>query len=238
MPIRTIDIARRLGLSATTIRKYEDYGLTPPVPRSAAGYRLYTEAHVAYIACAYAMQPGFTQPQIAAMFMAIQQGRQSEAFWQVTKLQSELYQDRLIADRIEHHLQRHTQPDTDDGSRMTIRSLSRKTEIPVTTLRYWDSIGLLPALRDPGNGYRLYTPAHVTHALTIYALKLSTYASHGKYYVASAKEELARLDLSNRVQIHRMLADMRGYLDDINQARIKAIAALHALCENLKAKGP
>ena len=40
------DVAERTGLSAPTIRYYESIGLLTPPPRSATGYRRYTETTV------------------------------------------------------------------------------------------------------------------------------------------------------------------------------------------------
>lgn len=40
------EVARRTGLSAKTIRFYEDEGCIPPIARGESGYRLYTEGDV------------------------------------------------------------------------------------------------------------------------------------------------------------------------------------------------
>lgn len=43
------ELSRRTGVRVKTIRFYSDEGLLPPVERSASGYRLYDEGHVARI---------------------------------------------------------------------------------------------------------------------------------------------------------------------------------------------
>ncbi|MBL7200262.1 MAG: MerR family DNA-binding transcriptional regulator [Anaerolineae bacterium] len=41
--LRTSDIARAVGAHPNTVRLYEEWGFLPPIPRSPAGYRMYTE---------------------------------------------------------------------------------------------------------------------------------------------------------------------------------------------------
>ncbi len=44
--LRTTDLARAIGAHPNTVRMYEVWGFLPPIPRSASGYRLYTEHHL------------------------------------------------------------------------------------------------------------------------------------------------------------------------------------------------
>ena len=43
---RTSDLARAVGIHPNTVRRYEGWGLVPPVQRSANGYRRYTQKHL------------------------------------------------------------------------------------------------------------------------------------------------------------------------------------------------
>ncbi len=44
--LSTSKIAKIVGCHPNTVRMYEAWGLLPPVPRAANGYRLYTEDHL------------------------------------------------------------------------------------------------------------------------------------------------------------------------------------------------
>jgi len=44
--LSTSKIAKIVGCHPNTVRMYEAWGLLPPVPRAAIGYRLYTEDHL------------------------------------------------------------------------------------------------------------------------------------------------------------------------------------------------
>ena len=45
LQLRAVDLGRLAGVSAQQIRNYADAGILPPVPRSAAGYRRFGDAH-------------------------------------------------------------------------------------------------------------------------------------------------------------------------------------------------
>ena len=44
---------------------------------------------------------------------------------------------------------------------MVIHELAKQTGVPTKTIRYYESIGLLPPARRAANNYRQYTPAEV-----------------------------------------------------------------------------
>ena len=44
--LRTSDIAKAVGVHPNTVRRYEEWGFLPPIPRSPSAYRLFTEAHL------------------------------------------------------------------------------------------------------------------------------------------------------------------------------------------------
>jgi DNA-binding transcriptional MerR regulator len=49
-----------------------------------------------------------------------------------------------------------------DKSYLSIKEFANFSQIEMTTLRYWDEIGLLtPAHRNPDNGYRYYSPDQI-----------------------------------------------------------------------------
>ena len=44
--LRTSDVARAVGVHPNTVRRYEEWGFLPPIPRTASGYRQFTQAHL------------------------------------------------------------------------------------------------------------------------------------------------------------------------------------------------
>jgi len=45
-PYRTSEISKAVGVHANTVRLYEEWGFLPPIPRSASGYRQFSEMHL------------------------------------------------------------------------------------------------------------------------------------------------------------------------------------------------
>lgn len=104
MAIRPIDIARALGVSATTLRTYEDMGLAPRARRTAAGYRVYTEEHAAYFACVREMLPAFSLSFLRRVLAKVQAGDAAGAFWLLNEAQAALWSDRQAARRFVEHI--------------------------------------------------------------------------------------------------------------------------------------
>ncbi|SNS27751.1 MerR family transcriptional regulator [Actinacidiphila glaucinigra] len=60
---------------------------------------------------------------------------------------------------------------SDDQELLTIGRLSRRTGMPVRTIRYWSDIGALPPAGRSGGGYRLYDAASVARLELIRTLR-------------------------------------------------------------------
>jgi DNA-binding transcriptional MerR regulator len=90
-------VASQAGVSIDTIRYYERRGVLPAVPRTAAGYRVYTEAAVARIRLTRRLQSlGLTLDEIIGALHAQDAGHPSCA--------SERWRLRAALDRIESRI--------------------------------------------------------------------------------------------------------------------------------------
>lgn len=231
MSVRPVDIARKLGISTTTIRTYETMGLVPPVPRSAAGYRNYTEEHISYFICIREMLPGFNLTIISEVLKEVMASRIDAAYWIVNKVQAELRQEKIISEKIIKHLYHGESMYTSNNQdRLTIRDISVETGVPVSTLRYWDKVGLISSERCAENNYRLFTSEHIRQVLAVYALKLSAVTNRHKYFVNQVKEELKSFNYNDKNKIQEIAGNITQNLAMINRLQINGIASLHHLC--------
>lgn len=234
MAIRPVDIARRLNISTTTLRKYEELGLVPPVPRSASGYRVYTQEHVAYFICIREMLPGFDLTRISRILREVMKKRIDTALWMANKEQAKLYQEKIISKKIISNLGQAVEPKKKYSGPLTINEVSRETGVSTTTIRYWDKIGLISPERNAVNNFRMFTPLHIKQILIIYALKFTFQAKGQKHFIALIKDELKEFDYNDRDRISAMKNDIEKYLNKVNRAQISGIAALYNLCRQVE----
>lgn len=237
MSVRPVDIARKLGISTTTLRTYEQMGLIPSVSRSASGYRNYTAEHIAYFVCIREMLPGFNLTIISEALKEVMAQRIGSACWIVNKAQADLRQEKIISEKIIKHLYHGEGFQTARSQNMlTINDISRETGVPATTIRYWDKVGLISARRCTENNYRMFTSEHIRQVLTIYALKLSAVTNRHKYFVDQVKEKMKDFDYDDRDRIKALASDIERNLGKINRLQIRGIAALHHLCVQVETR--
>lgn len=233
MAIRPIDIARKLGISTTTLRTYEELGLVPRVSRSETGYRIFTNEHLAYFICIREMIVGFGLSNISKILREVMLKNIDAALWMANQHQVNLRGDKIISEKIAENLinKKQTRSDSQKAKRlMTIRDISEETGVPASTIRYWDKVGLITAKRGKGNNYRIFSEEHIQEILTIYALKFSIYSNNYYYFVDRVKEELKEFDYNDRDRIITIANDINKYLDKVNRAQISGISALYHLC--------
>ncbi len=230
MKIRPIDIARKLNVSTTTLRKYEELGMIPTVSRTESGYRIFTDEHVAYFVCIREMLSAFTLSYISKILQQVKAGKIDVALWKVNKAQVDLNQEKIIANKIAKKLfNRHKSLIESAQKELTIKDVSQETGVPATTIRYWDNLGLLSVERTESN-YRDFTPENIRQILTIYAVKFSICATGHKYSISRLKEELKKFDHNDKNKIKAIKDEIIKYLNEVNRAQIRSIAALHHLC--------
>lgn len=233
MAIRPIDIARKLNISTTTLRTYEKMGLSPKIGRTISGYREYTKEHVAYFLCVREMLPAFDLTFIKSVLKKIQEKDTDTAFLLLNKEQASLWNDRQIAKKF---MDRITMICNEDFSKvnMTINEISKETGIPITTIRYWDKVGLIKPIRNSQNNYRLYNDTHIKQLLTLYSIKISVQSHRGKHFISAMEEAYQNFDYSDIQQTKILLENITMQINKMTRLQMKAAAALYSLCQQVE----
>lgn len=123
---------------------------------------------------------------------------------------------------------------------MLIRELAQRTGVSAKTIRYYESVGLLPRPQRADNRYRLYTDADIALLRFIVGTR-----SLG-YPLTEIAQLLAALDrgslpgqhiltsLEDRIQeVERRIADLQGVRATLEQMRQKVLERPHSfLCDD------
>ncbi len=227
--LRPIDIARRLNLSTSTLRGYENRGIVPVPERLATGYRVYTEEHLAYFECIVAMSPGFGMDVTAAVLQNLQQKKLNSALWLINEVQAANYEDKKLTIEVIKHLEHDLGSPNSQHSPMTIGELSSQANIPTSTLRYWEKKGYITSSRNEHNNYRFF---HSDQHIKILLMKLIQNAVYSDE-VVELKNAIRSLAGGDIEEARIIVARCQQYLDQRNQEQLHGVHFLYRLCSIL-----
>lgn len=111
---------------------------------------------------------------------------------------------------------------------MTIKEISKITDVSVTTIRYWETIGLISSVRGKGNNYRLFNEEQIKVILIIHVLKYSLKMKYNFYNMNMLKKELKKF-IYNEPNTRDLIKNINIYLDKVNLEMVKAISAFYKL---------
>lgn len=204
--LRTSDIAKAVGVHSNTVRLYEEQGFLPHIPRSASGYRLFTEAHLDQMRLAWTILhtpwPGreirrsglkiVRQAAAGDLGGALERAHHHLALIQAERAQAETaatfldrWADGTAADMLSRPLW--------IGEAAGLLGVTRDM------LRNWERNGLIEVPRDPRNGYRLYGAAEVSRLRVIRTL------SRAGYSLMAILRMLLRFDKGQRRDLRQVL---------------------------------
>lgn len=160
-PLRTIHLARELGVHTNTIRLYETLGYLPPVPRGRNGYRQYTPLHLEQARLTHLT---LRWPYVGDKVLLVELVKRaaSKDFGMAMELAyqylAQVRMERTYAEAAFEFLERWAAGYLMDSAqqKMHIRQAAEYLHVTVDMLRNWERSGLIAVPRDPANGYRLY----------------------------------------------------------------------------------
>jgi DNA-binding transcriptional MerR regulator len=228
--LRTTDVARATGYSLQQVRDLERLGVLPPATRSAQGYRAFTPVHVAALR-AYRGVAAAAGPVVARRLLQdLWHGTLDRAAAAVADLHVGLARERDEVLRAQDALRTiraeasgpvapvaSAASAARDGDAMTITELAEALGVRASTLRFWESEGLLVPERVTSLRVRRYPPPAVARARVVVALR---FAGHP---VPAVHELLAALDGASGVERAEGVLHAR-----LEQVARRAVALLRA----------
>lgn len=209
--LRTSDLARAVGVHPNTVRRYVERGILPPVERTPAGYRQFTEKHLDLLRLAWEVfggqHPGAAIARSRARIVsnavtgdligALDLARQHLAL-----IRSERAHADLAADQLERWAS--AAPDEDESPSLTIGQVSKQLGVSIDIVRSWDRNGLIDVPRDPANGYRRYGASEMNRLRVIRTL------SRAGYSIGSILRMMLQLDRGETSNLRHALDTPRA----------------------------
>lgn len=177
-------IARMIGCHPNTVRRYEEWGLLPPVERNAKGYRLYTQKHIDQMRLArLAFDTPFPGSKIRKSTYRIVTtaangdlgGALSLAYAHLGLVRAEMIQSESVVELVRHWAA--GQPLDSTAHPIRIQAAARLLNISCDMIRNWEGNGLLEIPRDPHSGYRLLGQIEIARLRVIRMLRTAGYST-------------------------------------------------------------
>lgn len=179
--LRTIDIAKTLGVHVNTIRLYEKWGFLPAIPRGQNRYRLYTHMHLEHARLVHmALQWPYLGDKtiLLELVKRAADGDLGMAMELAYKYLALVRVERTYAEAAIEFLERWAAGHHMDKPRrqMHITEAAQHLNVTVDMLRNWERNGLIDVPRDPTNQYRLYGTAEFGRLRVIRTLVQAGYS--------------------------------------------------------------
>jgi DNA-binding transcriptional MerR regulator len=202
-------IAEKLNVSTTTLRRYEEQGLIPDVPRTTGNHRVYTPIHLQAFITIRSLLVGYDIPVVYDVMRKIKNGDVVNALWLVNH-QLHLIQEEK--QRVEDILRMIRNADFSQyrnvtlTNLMTIGKVAKIAGVNASAIRHWEKEGLITSERNKENGYRMFTVSELRKILVISSLRKTI------YYIENLKDllhdlethQFSRIDQSFQIALQRL----------------------------------
>lgn len=216
-------VANELNVSTTTLRRYEEQGLIPDVPRTAGNHRYYTPVHFQAFAAIRSLLVGYDIPVVYDAMRQIKNGDITNALWMVN---NQLHLIQLEKQRVEEILGMVKKADFKEyrnvklTDSMTIGKVAEMAGVNTSAIRHWEKEGLITSTRDKENGYRMFTLSELRKILVISSLRKTI------YYIENLKDLLNDLETNRLTKIDQSFQFALQRLNHKLRAQFKGVAEL------------
>ncbi len=182
--LRTSDIAKAVGVHPNTVRRYEEWGFLPSIPRGPNAYRLFTQVHLEQMRLGrMALHGQWPGKKIRESALALVRkaatgdldGALEQAKHHLTLVQAERAQAEAAADFLECWAGRTVISSAAES--LQIGQAAGLLDVTTDMLRDWERNGLISVPRDPRNRYRRYGSPEIGRLRVIRMLRRAGYST-------------------------------------------------------------
>ncbi|MCQ9177622.1 MerR family DNA-binding transcriptional regulator [Streptomyces sp. IBSBF 2953] len=236
--LRTVDLARLVGLSTQQIRNYEEAGVLPAAGRTESGYRVFGEAHRQALLAYRALVRGYGPVTAARIMRTVHEGDVPAALALVDAAHAALHEERTAlratGEAMEELARQVPEADaTRAAGGLRIGDVAGLLGVRASALRVWEAAGLIAPPRERGTRYRVYGPADVRDARIVHSLR------RGHYLFAQIRPVLAELrrEGGSEAELRSALAARAETLTARTRAMLAGAGRLHAYLDVVSAAG-
>ena len=178
--LRTVDLAKAVGLSVQQVRNYETSGFLPEARRGPNGYRLYSTRHLAALRTARHMIEGYSWRPALTIMQTYHRGDLDGALALIDRRHADLDRQRTRVERLLTALRAGAgarpplgRPLAPDGAR--IGEAAKQVGVRVSAVRYWEARGLVQPTRERGSRYRRYDDRQLRRLQVVALLRAADY---------------------------------------------------------------
>lgn len=223
---RPHDLAQTAHISVQQVRNYEANGFIPPAERSPSGYRRYTAQHLAALKMVRLLIAGYGRQYTQQIMQAIHAHRREVALAlidthhaQLAATRTQLEQTLAALRPLTTHLPGKSLLRRAD--RVRVSAAAQMVGVRVSSLRFWERLGLLAPEREANSRYRVYGEAQLRR-LRIVALLRQTH-----HDFATIRTTLNELEAGQPERAIATVEQRRTALSEQSWQCIQALAALY-----------
>lgn len=221
-------IAKKLNVSTTTLRRYEDQGLVPEVPRTPSNRRCYTDIHVQAFITIRELLQGYEIPVVYDVMRKIKARQIEDALWSINQEQHNTQTEKHRLEdvlRMFRNADLSKYNDLEVTNAMTIGEVAQMVGVKPSAIRHWEQEGLITSNRNKDNGYRVYTITELRKIILISSLRKTV------YYIENMKQLLNEIETQNykKVELSFELA-----LQKLNSQLMKQFLGIAELMKYVK----
>ena len=213
-------VADLLQVSTTTLRRYEDQGLIPDVPRTASRRRGYTVLHVQAFCTIRALLKAFDYTVAYDMMRHIKADQTEKALWLMNEQQFNLQEEKRRVESVIAMIQDSNLTKSVQSSLhapITIGKAAKVAGVNASAIRHWEKEGLIQTERNNENGYRVFNEREVEKIIVISSLRKTVYS------IDRMKELLLNLDIRNIASLDKAF---RLALEQLNHRLVVQFQAM------------
>jgi DNA-binding transcriptional MerR regulator len=215
-----------VGVSNTTLKRYEKNSLIPPVNYTEGNQRRYEEIHLTAFLTIRKLLKGFEIPVAYKLMKLANRLDFIEAHWIIAGEQKKLVEEKEhLKQRKEFLLALPSKPIK--ASKMRIGELAKFSNVETSTIRYWESRNLIKGVRDHSNGYRYYEESEVRKTIIISLLRKTV------YYIEEIKKIIDGTQDDNLANIKKHYSITQKNNDIYLAKQLNAISLYMKYCTEL-----